>query len=171
MKYGADMAVDIIRSALTSAYGSQVSATIIGDGEHFHLFEDAFGNDARVEIDRRFASQTEIASLHKEHGIFIVPTRLDSQGVSRDEAMSSGLVPVTNSVTAIPEFVDSSCALLGEGERSDQMYEELLKVFESPQLFLDMSEAAAARVRSQSGPANTVVKEIDLIQGKEEFDQ
>ena len=50
--------------------------------------------------------------MHKKNGIFMVPTRLDSQGVSRDEAMSSGLVPITNNVAAIPEFVDDTCGML-----------------------------------------------------------
>jgi glycosyltransferase involved in cell wall biosynthesis len=41
-----------------------------------------------------------------------VPSRTDTQGVSRDEAMSSGLVPVTNAVAAIPEFVDDTVECL-----------------------------------------------------------
>lgn len=35
---------------------------------------------------------------------FWFPTRMDTQGVSRDEAMCSGLVPITNKVAAVPEF-------------------------------------------------------------------
>lgn len=164
-KYGADIAVEVMNAALDSEYAEQVEITVIGDGKHFYLFEDAFGRDPRVKVERRFASQAEMASLHRHHGIFIVPSRLDSQGVSRDEAMASGLVPVTNAVTAIPEFVDPSCAILGEANRGDQLADKLLKLFDDPEHFLSMSKAASERARSQSGPEVTVVKELEIIRG------
>lgn len=57
-----------------------MQVTVIGDGKHFGLFEEAFADDANVTVERRFAVQEEIAALHREHGVFLVPTRLDSQG-------------------------------------------------------------------------------------------
>src|SRR5690606_14305978 len=40
-------------------------------------------------------------------GVFLVPTRMDAQGVSMCEAMASGLLIVSSNNTAIPEFVDN----------------------------------------------------------------
>lgn len=164
MKYGADMAVEVFKAALE--YSPEVEVTIIGDGKHFHLFENAFNNDSRVRIERRFASQDEIAELHKRHGIFVVPTRLDSQGVSRDEAMSSGLVPVTNNVSAIPEFVDTTSGILAPAENASELAAGLVQLLQDPARFAAMSAAAAERVRLQAGPEATVTKEIEIIKGE-----
>ena len=107
--------------------------------------------------------QEEIAQLHKEYGIFIVPTRMDAQGVSRDEAMSSGLIPVTNAVTAIPEFVDDSCGILAPGEDYMAMADGIDELYHKPELFLQMSANAAARIRSQTSKEHTIDRELMLI--------
>ena len=75
---------------------------------------------------------------------------MDTHGVSRDEAMSSGLVPVTNAVAAIPEFVDGSCGILADAEDADGMAKGIEKLFHEPALFTSMSIAASARVRRQT---------------------
>ncbi|PRQ10310.1 glycosyl transferase [Corynebacterium sp. 13CS0277] len=161
--YGADIAAEVLSKLLAGPFGDRITATIIGDGQYFHLFEDAFNDDPRVDVQRRFANQEEIAQLHREHGLFLVPTRLDSQGVSRDESMSSGLVPITNRVAAIPEFVDDTCAILADGEDIEGMVAGVERVLAQPELFLAMSAVAAQRVRERCGVSNTVAREISLI--------
>src|SRR5699024_5879340 len=93
----------------------------------------------------------------------LVPSRWDSQGVSRDEAMASGLVPLTNAVAAIPEFVDDECALLAAGEDHLAMASKLLELVRSPKKFKRMSAAAAVRVRRQCGVAQSLERELALI--------
>ncbi|WP_445154065.1 glycosyltransferase family 4 protein [Arthrobacter sp. Hor0625] len=162
-KYGNDLAIDCLNRIRATQYWDMVQVKIIGDGKYFHEFDEAFGQEANVSIEQRFASQEEIASLHRDYGLFLVPTRLDSQGVSRDEAMSSGLVPVTNAVTAIPEFADETCAVLAPAEDSTYMADEILRIFNSPELFLSMSENAAKRARSQCDESNTVRREAEML--------
>jgi len=89
-----------------------------------------------------------------------VPTRLDTQGVSRDEAMSSGLVPITNRVFAIPEFVDESCAGLTDAEDAAGLAREIAAMVDDPTLFLARSAAAAARVRAQSAHGIVIPQEL-----------
>ncbi|WP_075727997.1 glycosyltransferase family 4 protein [Corynebacterium aquilae] len=161
--YGADLATETLKRLLAGPYGPRITATIIGDGQHFDLFEKEFVNDGRVRVERRFASQEEIAELHKNHGFFLVPTRLDSQGVSRDEAMSSGLVPITNNVAAVPEFVDDDCAILAGHENVDEMVSKTEALMANPEAFLKMSQRAAARVRSQCGFLQTISREVSVI--------
>ena len=88
---------------------------------------------------------------------------MDSQGVSRDEAMSSGLIPVTNAVTAIPEFVDENCGILAPAEDYLSMADGIESLARNPEKFLLMSRAAAERFRGQSGINRTIYREIDLI--------
>src|SRR5690606_12855860 len=92
------------------------------------------------------------------------PSRIDSQGVSRDEAMASGLVPITNRVSAIPEFVDDSCALIVEPEDWRGMADAIRRLYHQPELFLELSEAAARRVREQSGKEQTLRRELALLE-------
>ncbi|WP_309081890.1 glycosyltransferase family 4 protein [Zhihengliuella sp.] len=163
LNYGSDIAVEVLTRLRETDYWDSIEARIIGDGRHFGAFESAFEDDDNVTVERRYASQDEIALLHREYGVFLVPSRLDSQGVSRDEAMASGLVPVTNTVSAIPEFVDDSCAVLAPGEDADAMIAGLIRLFEDPERFLRMSAAAAERVARQSGPEATIGKELRLL--------
>lgn len=162
-KYGHDLAIETIKRLTSSPHWERAKVTIIGDGQHFPDFAAALGEFPNVTIEQRFASQEEIAQLHQSHGIFLVPSRLDAQGVSRDEAMSSGLVAVTNLVTAIPEFIDGDTGIVGEAERADQLAEGILALWDDPDRFLRLSKAGAERVRAQCGPQATVDREIELL--------
>lgn len=163
LNYAPDLAVRTLEALRDTQYWPQMKVLIIGDGPHFQAFEDSFGDDDNVQVERRFASQDEIARLHRDYGVFLVPTRWDSQGVSRDEAMASGLVPVTNRVCAIPEFVDESCAVLAGSEDVHGMVRGILRIFDDPDRFQRMSQAAAQRVAEQSGPEHTVHAEMRLM--------
>ncbi|MGM3216172.1 glycosyltransferase [Pseudomonas sp. PhalM4] len=77
--------------------------------------------------------------------------------------MSSGLIAVTNAVTAIPEFVDDQCGILAPGEDASRMAEGIAKVIESPELFSKMSAAAHARVKKQTAKDSIISREIELI--------
>ena len=88
---------------------------------------------------------------------------MDTQGVSRDEAMASGLVPVTNAVAAIPEFVDDSCGILAPGEDAEAMARGIALLYEHPQKFAAMSDAAATRVREQSDAQRVIGAELAVV--------
>jgi len=162
--YGNDMTVAAIRSLAVREDFERMRFTIIGDGP---LFEQTLGPLAgfgNVTVQRRFMGQSEIAIEHAKHGIFMVPTRLDTQGVSRDEAMASGLVPVTNAVSAVPEFVDERCAALAPAEDSGALADALWEMVKDPGLFQSRSVAAAERVRRQSGQDRVIPAELALLE-------
>jgi glycosyltransferase involved in cell wall biosynthesis len=56
---------------------------------------------------------------------------METQGVSRNEAMSSGLVPITNAVATIPEFVDDSCGILAPGGDAEAMAHGIARLLRS----------------------------------------
>ena len=140
---------------------------MIGDGKLFDEVLEPLSGFNNVYIERRFLTQREIAAMHREYGIFLCPSRMDTQGVSRDEAMSSGLVPVTNAVAAIPEFVDETCGMLAPPEDAAELAEAIEKLYQSPELFSAMSAAAAARVRRESSSAKTIDLELRLFNHKD----
>ncbi|MGW5853770.1 glycosyltransferase family 4 protein [Micrococcus sp. NPDC055215] len=162
-KYGNDIAIDILRRLADGPFWDRVEATIIGDGIYFPEFEDQLGHHPNVTIVRRFVSQEEVAALHKTHGLLLVPSRLDSQGVSRDEGMSSGLVPVTNLVTAIPEFVDADCAIVAGAEDAESLAAGMERVMADPEEFQRLSRAAMERADRQCGAAATVLRELEIM--------
>lgn len=141
----------------------QLEFRIVGEGRLFDETVAPLRNLANVTVEERFLKQGEIAEMHSRYGVFLCPTRMDSQDVSRDEAMSSGLVPVTNDVAAIPEFVDETCGILAPPEDHQALASGIARMVESPELFTSLSTAAAHRVRSQSSLDQVIAKELSLV--------
>lgn len=161
--YANDLSVKAILELSKEPFFNELTFRIIGKGKLFNSTLEPLRGFSNVIIEETFLRQEEIAELHKKHGILLCPTRMDSQGVSRDEAMSSGLVPVTNKVAAVPEFVDETCGMLVEPEDALGMAKAIKKLYYEPELFLKLSKNASQRVRNQSGYKQTIIKEIDLI--------
>lgn len=168
LTYANDLTVKAIQLLSERPYFSQLQFHLVGDGDLFEETTAPLRNYPNVKLEKRFLAQAEIARLHGENGIFLVPSRADTQGVSRDEAMSSGLVAVTNNVAAIPEFVDAECAILAEQDDHVGLANGIEQLFLDPDLFLRMSAKAAARVRMQSSKANTIDRELAIIERNEE---
>ena len=162
-KYANDLTVQAIIELSKEDFFDELEILLIGDGP---LFEDTLKplvDFKNVIIQKKFIQQKEISALHKEYGIFICPTRMDSQGVSKDEAMSSGMVVISNLNTAIPEFIDKSSGVLVPEEDYVGMAQGIKMLFKDPDKFLSLSEGAAARVRRQTCSSIVIKKEINLI--------
>ncbi|MFT0521161.1 glycosyltransferase [Pseudomonas faucium] len=162
-KYANDLSVKAIELLAEKPYFQDLEIRMIGDGVLFEETLAPLRKFSNVKIERGFLKHQEIAALHKQYGLFLCPTRMDAQGVSRDEAMASGLVAVTNSVTAIPEFVDEHCGLLAPGDDAHAMADGIARVIESPELFKSLSAAARARVEKQTSKHSIICREIELI--------
>jgi glycosyltransferase involved in cell wall biosynthesis len=163
--YANDLTVAAILRLAKEPFFNQLHFRIVGDGVLFDETVAPLRDFPNVQIERTFLTQHEIATLHRDYGVFLVPSRMDSQGVSRDEAMASGLVPITNRVAAIPEFVDRDCAFLAEPEDAAGLADAVRQLHEDPALFSRMSAAAARRVRERSGFAQTIARELALFVG------
>lgn len=164
-KYANDLSVKAILELSKRKCFNDLEFLMIGRGELFDSLLKPLRVFKNVTIEKTFLRQNEISELHKKYGIFLTPTRMDAQGVSRDEAMSSGMVAITNAVTAIPEFVDHECGVLVPGEDYIAMADAIEKLYNEPDYFLKLSENAAKRVRSQTSKEFTICKEEELING------
>jgi glycosyltransferase involved in cell wall biosynthesis len=136
---------------------------MVDDGKSFDEVLAPIRGFNNVHIERRFLTHREITEMHREYVVFLRPSRMDIHGVSCDEAMASGLVPVTNSVGAIPEFIDETCGFLADPEHSLGLVESIAKLYEYPELFSVMSAAAAARMHMQSSCARSIERELALF--------
>lgn len=165
--YANDLTVRAIQELADEPFFEQLRIRIVGDGPLFEQTVEPLRRFSNVELSQGFLTQREIADLHREYGVFLVPSRMDSQGVSRDEAMASGLVPITNRVAAIPDFVDEACGILAEPEDATGIADGVRRLVAEPDEFLAMSRAAAERVRAQSGYSQTVGTELALFNRQE----
>ncbi|MBD5164983.1 FkbM family methyltransferase [Helicobacter sp.] len=165
-KYANDLSVKAILELSKKSFFKDLEFLISGDGELFEKTLKPLRGFKNITIQQKFLQQEEIAKLHKDYGIFLNPSRMDSQGVSRDEAMSSGLVPITNKVAAIPEFVDGNCGILVEAEDYMGLANAIEFLYKNPQDFLRLSENAAKRVRKQSDVRRIISKEIEVLNGE-----
>lgn len=164
-KYANDLVVKAILALQKSRHFANVQFTICGDGPLFDETLEPLKDFSNVRFTKKFLRQTEISSLHEEHGVFLSPTRWDSQGVSIGEAMSSGLVPISTAISAIPEFVEhGQSGLLAPPEDPEGLASCLEQLFDSAETFTRLSERAAIHARDTCGPRATTDREIQLIE-------
>jgi len=162
-KYGNDMMVGTILALAKKPFFNELHFTIYGEGKLFDKTVLPVQNFDNVEICKKFLSHDEIAYLHKQHGIILIPTRQDAQGVSMCEAMSSGLVPVTSFNTAIPEYVPEECGYLTHN--ITEMAIAIEEIYNNAEKFLQMSQKASAYIQSKCASDVVIEKEICLITG------
>ena len=163
--YGNDLAVEAICKLQHRSEFDRFHFRLFGDGPLFPETVQPLRKLANVVVHRGFLTQPEIAREHKLSGVFLVPTRLDTQGVSRDEAMSSGLVPVTNAIEPLSEFVDPDCASLVPPDDPDAIASALLSLANSPDSFRRKSNAAARQIRSTRSSQRVLGMDLDLLGG------
>lgn len=164
-KYANDLSVQVVLELSKEGCFNEFEFRFIGDGKLFDEVLEPLRGFSNVIIERGFLSQPDIAKLHKGYGVFLCPTRMDAQGVSKDEAMSSGLVVISNAVTAIPEFVDEQCGILAAAEDHIGMAEGIKALYLDPDRFAAMSSSAAERARKQVGKKHILCEELALIAG------
>lgn len=161
--YANDLSVAAVLELAHDPDFSNMRFHFVGDGALFEETLMPIRKFENVTVERGFLKRDQIAQLHREYGVFLVPSRMDTQGVSRDEAMSSGLVPVTNRVGAISEFVSDSCGMLADPEDAAGLAAGIRRLVHDPAAFRRMSRAAAERVRAQAGAERVIQQELSLI--------
>ena len=162
-KYANDLTVRAVLELSKRPGFDELEFTICGSGSQFEETVSPLRPFRNVSLIERLFTQEEIASLHREHGIFLCPTRLDSQGVSMCEAMSSGLAVVSNDVSAIPEFVQHDVSgLLAKPEDPADIAEQITRLQTDPDLFSKISRQGSLYVQAKCGYEATIGAEVDL---------
>lgn len=161
--YANDVAVEVILLLSKKDFFNDLQFSIYGDGYLFKPLTDRIKHFSNVTINNFFVENKDIPGIHAAHGIFLCPSRLDTQGVSMCEAMSSGLIPVTNPIGGIPEYVENRVSgfLL---KTALEMAEEIENLYNNPDVFTAMSKAARKAVEDKCAMDKVISKEINLIQ-------
>ena len=114
--YANDIAIGAIQLLARRPEFGELQITIRGTGRYFRSLTAPLAAYANVDTAEVYLSPAEIKALHDAHGLFLVPSRHDTQGVTMCEAMASGLVCITNPVAAIPEYFDETCGYFARPE-------------------------------------------------------
>lgn len=161
--YANDLSVQAILKLKEMPFFDELEFCLVGDGRLFDETVAPLRGLKNVHIDQRFLTQREIAELHKEYGVFLCPSRMDTQGVSRDEAMSAGLVPVTNAVGAIPEFVSPENGALAAPEDAVGLAHAIAVLYEDIGRFAQMSKNCRDSIEATRCIKVTCGKELRIF--------
>lgn len=163
-KYANDLTVEAIQILAGRPYFNRLEFQLFGDGLLWSQVTEPLQGLPNVHLNQRFVPQNQILDLHAEHGVFLSPTRFDSQGVSMCEAMASGLVTISTDISAVPEFIEhESTGLLGAPESAADIADLIEALYLDPDLFLAISARAARAIRVQCGVDATITRELELI--------
>lgn len=160
---GTDLLASALAQLVRDPLWPQFQITVFGDGPYFTDHTAPFAGYENVTLHQGFLTRPDIRARHADHGVFLIPTRHDTQGLSRDEAMSSGLVPVTHRVTAVTEFVDDTCAALVAPNAGADLGAAILDMARQPDLFQARAHFAPLRVRRQSSLPVIIGQELSLM--------
>lgn len=161
-KYANDIAIKAILLLSKKPYFNELQFTICGKGRHFNSLTNKIKDFKNIKLYNEFLTQKEISEVHKENGLFLCPTRQDSQGVSMCEAMSSGLVPITSNNTAIPEFVkDNTTGLLTNSPQ--EIVDSIDYLYKNKDEFFRLSFNASKAINEKCNSTNVITRELDLI--------
>lgn len=163
LTYANDLSVKTILELSKRKNFEKYRFTLIGDGPLFKKTTGPVANFPNVHLAQTFMTHAEMRDEYAKNGIVLIPTRSDTQGVSRDEAMACGLVPITNAVSAVPEFVNQDCACMVESEDYIALADAIEDIGNNPDKFLKMSQNAAEHVRKISGYDETIKRELQLF--------
>ena len=162
--YGNDIAMKAIKLASKEPGFQDLKFTIRGFGKRFKEEVEILEGYSNIDIQEKYSTPLEMASLHRDHGVFLCPSRFDTQGVIMCEAMASGLLIITNAVTGIPEYIDDSCGILVRPDDHPGAYAQaIMSVQKDIHGMKEKSKNAAERVRKQCGFNATIRREIALF--------
>lgn len=161
--YATDMIRGVIQELAGRDFFGHLHFEVRGDGKFFDEDTGPLARFENVTVVRGIVEGADVARLMARDGVMLIPTRLDTQGITIGEAMSSGMAVVTNATAAIPEFIDQQSGMLSPPEDVVSMADSIQRLYRDPDLFAAISKAAAERVRQQCGPEATVDRELAVI--------
>lgn len=161
--YANDLAVEAILLLSRKYFFNDLEFSIYGEGYLFDKITKPLRNFANVRLENHFIENASIPELHKEFGIFLCPSRLDTQGVSMCEAMASGLVPITRPVGGIPEYTEHKVSSI-QVNTPAQIAASIEHLYHNSDEFLRMSENARLAIETRCSLFNVVPKELELME-------
>lgn len=163
--YAGDMIQNIIIKFSDYKEFKHFHFTLCGDGKLFNDQTKKIKHLKNITIKKGFLKPEEIKALHQKNGTFLYPKRGDSQGVSRCEAMASGLVSIASDIEAISEFSPKNTTYLVPNN-INSFIEKLIYLYNNPDDYLTKSKASTSYIKKICNYDSTIAREIELIENE-----
>ncbi|MBS1506738.1 MAG: N-acetyl sugar amidotransferase [Bacteroidetes bacterium] len=160
--YANDIAIEAIQLLKEKDFFNELEFFICGEGFLFEKLTQPIREYPNVKLQNVFIENKTIPSLHSRYGIFLCPSRLDTQGVSMCEAMASGLVPITSPIGGIPEYATHGRSSF-QVHTAREVADSIEYLYRNPKEFLRMSVNARNEILEKCDLKETVSMEMNLI--------
>jgi glycosyltransferase involved in cell wall biosynthesis len=136
--YRGKYAVDLLLET-ASKQTDNFTLSLYGKGGDEQLIQHTANStitSLKFNLRAEFINHQDIPKIHSQHGIYLAVTRMDAQGVSMCEAMSSGLPAISFDTCAIPEFIKhNQTGLLASAYNVDEYCNHINELIENRGLF------------------------------------
>lgn len=161
-KYAYDLLTESIIELDRIGILNEFEFTVFGGGLNDSELFNKYQGSSNFNFNSHFINHSEIKKQHDQNGVFFCLSRMDAQGVSMCEAMSSGLLIISSANTAIPEFINSTTGVLTNNSITNivNVFQDILN---SPDKFVQIAKNGAISIERISGIDNILKDEIALI--------
>ncbi len=134
-KYAVDIAIETMRF-LPKKYTLDIYGKGLFEEKYKKLITKYCLND-RVKITNKFFNRNELNTFFSNYGVFLAPSRMDTQGLIVCEAMASGLLIASSNNTGIPEFVTKNTTGILENSPKE-LATQIIEITKDQELFNKM---------------------------------
>ena len=142
----------------------QFTLDIYGEGVYLNQYLKLIQNKnltERIQIIPTFIGKEKMKNIFKKYSAFISTTKIDSQGITIMEAMSSGLLGINTNNSSKKEFFnDLSNSVLGNDPK--EIANKINKVCNNPDLYEKITKKGSESIK-KINIAITVKKEIKAL--------
>lgn len=159
--YGIDISVRCILELSKYPFFTDLTFSIYGDGDYHDILLAPLKQFKNVEIHKYFLSHEQMAQIFKENGIALFATRYETQGIAAAEAALSGLVVLTNNVTAVSNIFKEEW--LCNPEDYKEMAKKIEFLYYHPETFQSLSFQMHEHIKSTCGYEVSTKREIAML--------
>ena len=170
--YSIDISVRTILELSKRPFFSDIEFSVYGTGETHDLLVKPILDLPNVTIHNTFLSSSDLAKTYQDHGIVLMPTRYDSQGVSACEAAMTGAVVISSDGNiGLKDCIDPSLGTYCETEDFREYADLIEKLYFDESRFLDISRKMHEFTFSKCSEEQSIEKELTLFENTKPFSQ
>lgn len=161
--YATDIVQNVIMSLNKYKVFDDIEFTIIGKGKLWEQNTKKLTEFDNVKLINEFFPHDQLVKFYHQNNILLAPTRTDSQGVSRLEAMSTGMISLSTNIAAIKEF-NSPGSLLIKNNLTEEFVEAILNLVTLDETeLLEMSALNSNYVKEELNFEQILNKDFDIL--------
>ena len=162
-----DQSVFAILELSRRPFFQDLTFEVYGDGSYWKELVAPIQHFPNVHIHKTFVPNKDMHLIYEQGGILLIPSRHDAHPVAMSEGAASGLVVVAAKVTSVPDFMNQEKNhTLADPENFTQLADIIERLYNNPEEYLEISKRMATETHERCSSAQTVMKEIALIQEK-----